>query len=92
MFPNGEGGVCAPIDGTITLGAGTPNRLVLALWGDSCQDGKGDLTTSSFTGVAGFVVKYGTGAYANAHGGGLYTSTEDANDHERMTLVGRITR
>jgi hypothetical protein len=91
-FPNGEGGVCAPIDGTITLGAGTPDRLVLALWGDSCQDGAGDLTTSSFTGVAGFVVRYGTGAYAKASGGGLYSSFEDANDHEHMTLIGRITR
>ena len=42
-FPNGEGGVCAPIEGEIVLGAGTPNRLVLALSGDSCQDGAGDV-------------------------------------------------
>ena len=92
VFPNGEGGVCAPIDGTITLGAGTPDRLVLAIRGNSCQDGKGDPTTSSFTGVARFVVKYGTGAYAKASGYGLFTSSEDANDHERLTLIGRIAR
>ncbi len=43
-FPNGEGGVCAPVAGRITLGAGTPDRLDLAVWGDSCQDGAGDPT------------------------------------------------
>jgi hypothetical protein len=40
-FSNGEGGVCAPITGQIVLGAGSPDRLVLKLWGDSCQDGSG---------------------------------------------------
>jgi hypothetical protein len=29
-FPNGEGGICAPLKGLIVLGAGTPNRLVFA--------------------------------------------------------------
>ena len=48
------------------LGAGTPNRLVLAVAGDSCQDGAGNPATSSFTGLARFTVKYGTGAYAKA--------------------------
>jgi hypothetical protein len=91
-FPNGEGGVCAPINGTITLGSGTPDRLVLALWGDSCQDGVGDPRTSSFTGLAHFTVKYGTGAYAKATGGGLMSSFEDADDREHMTLIGRISR
>ena len=91
-FPNGEGGVCAPVDGTMTLGAGTPDRLVLAFSGVSCQDGNGPLPASSFTGVAHWVVKYGTGAYAKATGHGVYLSTEDANDHERLTLIGRITR
>jgi hypothetical protein len=91
-FDNGEDGVCAPIDGTITLGAGTADRLVLAVWGDSCQDGTGDPRTSSFTGLAGFVVKDGTGAYAKATGYGLMHSSEDANDHDRMTLIGRISR
>ena len=43
-FPNGEGGVCAPIRGSIMLGAGSPDRLVLAVAGDSCQDGAGDPT------------------------------------------------
>lgn len=70
MFPNGEGGVCAPIRGHITLGAGSPDRLVLALTGDSCQDGEGEVTTSSFTGVARFTVVRGTGAYAGAPGAG----------------------
>ena len=61
-FPNGEGGVCAPVAGRITLGAGTPDRIVLAVAGDSCQDGAGDPTTSSFTGLGRFTVAYGTGA------------------------------
>ena len=91
-FPNGEGGVCAPIEGEIVLGTGTPNRLVLALSGDSCQDGAGDVTQASFTGVARFVVKHGTGTYAKTRGYGLATFSEDASDRERMTLIGRVTR
>jgi hypothetical protein len=82
--------VCAPIRGSIVLGAGSLDRLTLALSGDSCQDGKGDPTKSSFTGVARFAVTHGTGAYAKARGRGVATFLEDANDHERMTLVGRI--
>jgi hypothetical protein len=89
-FDNGEGGVCAPIDGRLVLGAGSPDRLILALSGDSCQDGNGDPTTASFTGLARFTVKRGTGAFAKAHGSGLATFLEDANDHNRMTLIGRI--
>ena len=89
-YPNGEGGVCAPIDGHIVLGSGTPNRLVLAISGDSCQDGAGDPRNSSFTGLAQFTVSYGTGTYAGARGHGLATFSEDAADHDRMTLVGRI--
>jgi hypothetical protein len=91
-FPNGEGGVCAPIEGHIVLGVGTPDRLVLALWGDSCQDGAGDPKTSSFTGLAHFTVKYGTGAYAKSSGSGLMSSFEGADDREHMTLIGRISR
>jgi hypothetical protein len=91
-FPNGEGGVCAPIRGQIVLGEGTKDRLVLAVAGDSCQDGAGDPRTSSFTGLAQFAVKYGTGAYAKARGYGLATFVEDAADHDRMTLIGRISR
>jgi hypothetical protein len=89
-FPNGEGGVCAPIRGDITLGAGSPNRLVLAVAGDSCQDGAGNPQTASFTGLARFTVKHGTGAYAHARGNGLATFAEDAADRDRMTLVGEI--
>ena len=91
-FPNGEGGVCAPIRGDITLGAGTPDRLVLGLDGDSCQDGAGDPTTASFTGLARFNVKYGTGAYKGADGRGIASFVEDAGDREQMTLIGRIRR
>jgi hypothetical protein len=91
-FPNGEGGVCAPIGGDITLGAGSPDRLVLAIAGDSCQDGAGDPTQSSFTGLARFTVKYGTGTYAHTRGNGLATFAEDAADRDRMTLVGDIRR
>jgi hypothetical protein len=61
-FPNGEGGVCAPIKGRIVLGADTPDRLVLAITGDSCQDGAGDPTRTSFTGLAQFTVEHGTGS------------------------------
>jgi hypothetical protein len=92
LFPNGEGGVCAPIDGRIVLGAGTPDRLVLAVSGDSCQDGAGNPATSSFTGLAQFAVKHGTGTYAGARGYGLATFAEDAADRDRMTLIGRISR
>ena len=89
-FPNGEGGICAPLDGRIVLGAGTPDRLVLAVSGDSCQDGAGPLEAASFTGLARFTVKRGTGRYAHATGGGLATFAEDAANRHRMTLVGRI--
>ena len=91
-FPNGEGGVCAPIKGRIVLGAGTPNRLVLGIDGDSCQDGAGDPTTSSFTGLAQFTVRRGTGTYAGVTGSGLASFLEDASDNDRMTLIGRIRR
>ena len=91
-FPNGEGGVCAPIRGKITLGGGSPDRLVLAVSGDSCQDGAGPVTAASFTGLARFKVKHGTGSYAGARGAGLATFSEDAADHDRMTLIGRISR
>jgi hypothetical protein len=89
-FPNGEGGVCAPVKGRIVLGAGTQDRLVLAITGDSCQDGAGDPTRSSFTGLAEFTVKHGTGKYAGSSGSGLASFFEDAADNDRMTLIGRI--
>ena len=89
-FPNGEGGICAPLEGRIALGSGTPDRLVLAVAGDSCQDGAGPLTGASFTGVAQFTVKYATGTYAGAGGAGLASFSEDAAHHHRMTLVGRL--
>ena len=91
-FPNGEGGVCAPIGGRIVLSAGSADRITLAVDGDSCQDGAGPVTAASFTGVATFTVVRGTGAYARARGRGLATFAEDAADHDRMTLVGRIAR
>lgn len=91
-FSNGEGGVCAPVQGRIELGAGTPDRLVLALWGDSCQDGAGAPTTTSFTGLSHFVVVHGTGSYSRATGRGIAVSLEDATDRDRMTLIGRISR
>jgi hypothetical protein len=91
-FPNGEGGVCAPVAGHIVLGTGTPDRLDLAVSGDSCQDGAGDPTQASFTGLAHFAVVHGTGAYAKARGHGIATFLEDANDREQTTLIGRITK
>lgn len=89
-FPNGEGGVCAPIDGRIVIGEGTPDRLILDVAGDSCQDGAGPVTEASFTGLSRFRVKHGTGAYAGARGKGIAVFVEDAADHDRMTLVGNI--
>jgi hypothetical protein len=89
-FPNGEGGLCAPIEGRVLLGAGTADRLVLDVSGDSCQDGAGPLEAASFTGIARFTVGYGSGRYAQAHGSGDATFLDDAANHHRMTLVGRI--
>jgi hypothetical protein len=91
-FSNGEGGVCAPLEGRVVLGDGTPDRLVLTVTGDSCQDGAGPVTATAFTGLARFAVKYGTGEFAGATGGGLASFSEDAADHDRMTLMGRISR
>jgi hypothetical protein len=91
-FPNGQGGICAPLKGRITLGVGTPDRLRLAVSGDSCQDGAGPVTAASFTGLAEFTIKRGTGRYAGATGGGQASFTEDAAKHHRMTLIGRIAR
>jgi hypothetical protein len=88
-FANGEDGFCAPLTGSIVLGD-APDRLVLAVAGDSCQDGAGPLPTASFTGLARFTVKHGSGRYARATGSGQATFTEDAANHHRMTLIGRI--
>lgn len=41
VFPNGEGGVCAPLKGRIVLGAGTGDRLVLALSGARARTAQG---------------------------------------------------
>ena len=89
-FPNGEGAICAPLDGRIVLGAGTPDRLVLAVAGDSCQDGAGPLAGASFTGLAQFTVARATGSYAGATASGIASFSEDAAHHHRMTLIGRI--
>jgi hypothetical protein len=89
-FPNGEGGICAPLKGRIVLGAGTADRLALAVAGDSCQDGAGPVETASFTGLAQFTIKRGTGRYAGASGTGQATFVEDAAKHHHMTLIGRI--
>jgi hypothetical protein len=89
-FPNGEGGACAPLKGRIVLGAGTPDRLVLTVAGDSCQDGAGPLTAASFSGLAQFTVTHASGSYAGASGAGLASFSEDAANHHRMTLIGRV--
>jgi hypothetical protein len=80
QFPNGEGGICAPLRGRIKL-----NRLTLVVSGTSCQDGGGPLEGSSFTGLARFRVKHG-------YGGGVASFTEDAAHRHRMTLIGRARR
>ena len=81
QFPNGEGGICAPLKGRIKL----QRRLTLAVSGVSCQDGGGPLTGASFTGLATFRVKHG-------YGRGVATFTEDAAHHHRMTLIGSVRR
>lgn len=80
QFPNGEGGICAPLRGRIHLG-----RLTLAVRGISCQDGGGPLAGSSFTGLATFRAK-------GYRGGGVASFTEDAAHHHRMTLIGALRR
>jgi hypothetical protein len=91
-FPNGEGGICAPLKGRIVLGAGTANRLALAVSGSSCQDGAGPPSSGSFSGLAELTVKRGTGSYAGLTGAGLVSFTEDALKHHHMTLIGRLSR
>jgi hypothetical protein len=91
-FPNGEDGSCAPLRGRIVLGAGGTDRIVVGVSGDSCQDGAGPLETASFTGLARFTVQGGSGRYAGAHGAGQASFTEDAANHHRMTLIGRVGR
>jgi hypothetical protein len=91
-FPNGEGGVCAPVRGRLVLGAGSRDRLVLALAGVSCQDGSGPVTEASFTTVTRFTVVRGHGAFAHARGRGLLSASEDAADRSRLRVVGRIVR
>jgi hypothetical protein len=81
QFPNGEGGICAPLKGRIKF----ERHLTLAVTGVSCQDGGGPLTGASFTGLATFRVKHG-------YGGGIATFTEDAAHHHRMTLIGSVRR
>ena len=80
QFPNGEGGICAPLKGRIKL-----HRLTLVVSGVSCQDGGGPLNGSSFTGLATFRVK-------NGYGRGVANFTEDAAHHHRMTLIGSVRR
>jgi hypothetical protein len=91
-LPQRRGRRLRPIQGQITLGAGTPDRLTLAIFGDSCQDGAGNPATSSFTGLAHFIVKHATGSYHGARGYGTASFSEDAADHDRMTLIGHIAR
>ena len=91
-FPNGEGGICAPLRGRLVLGAGTPDRLVLGVAGDSCQDGAAPLPESSFTALALVTVNRGHGYYAHARGSGLATLSEDSANRHRLTLIGRIGR
>ena len=82
-FPNGEGGICAPLRGRLVLGAGTPDRRTVLLRGVSCQDGGGPLEGASFTGLARFTV-------AGRHrASGTALLAEDAQHRHRITLVGR---
>jgi hypothetical protein len=81
QFPNGEGGICAPLRGRIKF-----DHLTLAVSGVSCQDGGGPLVGSSFTGLATFRAKH------RYRGGGVATFTEDAAHHHRMTLIGSLRR
>jgi hypothetical protein len=89
-FANQDGGTCARVDGELTLGAGSSDRIVMALRGDSCQDGAGDLRTSSFTTMTRFEVNVTSGRYAHLHGRGLASFSEDAQDDDVVTLIGRL--
>ena len=92
-FPNGEGGVCAPLAGKITLGTGTPDRLVLRLDGSSCQDGAGPPSRPPRSPASTDVsVATAPASYAHARGYGIAVFAEDADDREQMTLIGRLSR
>ena len=91
-FPNGEDGICAPLTGRLVLGAGTPDRLILGVTGDSCQDGAAPLPESSFTGLARVTVTRGYGDFARAKGSGLATLSEDSANRHRLTLIGQLGR
>jgi hypothetical protein len=86
-FPNGDGGICAPFTGSVSLGAGSRDRLDLVLAGDSCQDGADD----AFTGLARFVIKGGSGRHAHTAGGGLATFTDEGR-RNHLTLIGHLAR
>ena len=73
-------------------GAGSPDRLVLPSPATRARTAPATAPPTSFTGLARFKVKYGTGTYAGARGHGLASFAEDAADHDRMTLIGRIAR
>ena len=44
----------------------------------------------SSTGFARFAVQAGTGRYAGARGSGVASLAEDAANHHRITLIGRV--
>ena len=74
----------------IVLGAGTADRFVLALCGDSCQDGRrqpGDPVVHRPRAVGRQARRR---RVRHAHGGGVASFAEDAADRDRMTLIGRI--
>ena len=91
-FPNGEGGVCAPIRGRITLGTGAPTGWSSPSTATPARTAPGPSPPRRSPASRRFKVTHGTGRYAKAHGRGLATFSEDAADHDRMTLVGRIAR
>ena len=63
---------------------------MLAVHGDSCQDGAGDPTTTAFTGLGRFTIEARhRQVRGSARGRGVATFLEGADDHERMTLIGR---
>jgi hypothetical protein len=66
--PNGDGGYCAPVTGTVVLSDGT-NTLTEAVQGTLCEIGAtGTNVGHVFTGQ--YTVSSGTGTYANAQGTG----------------------
>src|SRR6185312_7593920 len=88
-YSNGEGGYCAPADGTGTLTAANGDTLTQSESGTVCEVGATSLTAPhTFTGS--FANTGGTGRFANAIGGGTITGGDDGSGNSNYSETGNI--